>query len=79
MLERLDLDDSLIPNQHLVLPGSSELSYTASLASSRDSIMLLTTQGVHFRCRRCNGFSSRQVFGKYAPVHWKHLGKECTG
>lgn len=43
--ERMDLDDSLIPNQHLVLPGSSELSYTSSLASAPERMMLLTTQG----------------------------------
>ena len=45
MLERLDLDDSLIPNQHLASPGSSELSYTSSLASAPERMMLLTTQG----------------------------------
>jgi len=44
-LERLDLDDSLIPNQHLANPGSSELSYTSSLASAPERMMLLTTQG----------------------------------
>ena len=41
----MDLDDSLIPNQHLVIPGSSELSYTSSLASAPERMMLLTTQG----------------------------------
>ena len=46
MLERLDLDDSLIPNQHLAIPGSSELSYTSSLASAPERIMVLTTQGL---------------------------------
>ena len=45
VLERLDLDDSLIPNQHLAVPGSSELSYTSSLASAPERMMLLTTQG----------------------------------
>lgn len=45
MLEHLDLDDSLIPNQHLAVPGSSELSYTSSLASAPERMMLLTTQG----------------------------------
>lgn len=45
MLERLDLDDSLIPNQHLAVPGSSELSYTSVLASAPERMMLLTTQG----------------------------------
>lgn len=45
MLERLDLDDLLIPNQHLAFPGSSEMSYTSSLAAAPERIMLLTTQG----------------------------------
>ena len=45
VLERLDLDDSLIPNHHLAIPGSSELSYTSSLASAPERMMLLTTRG----------------------------------
>ena len=66
MLERLDLDDSLIPNQHLALPGSSELSYTSVLASAPERMMLLTTQGGPATCpsstSRLYIFQSRPIF-----------------
>jgi hypothetical protein len=47
VLERLDLDDSMLCHQHLMSKsGVPEPAYHASLAAAPDRVVLLTTQGV---------------------------------
>lgn len=46
ILERLDLDDSLIGHQHMAAnPDAPDMAHHSALAASPERIVLLTTQG----------------------------------
>lgn len=46
ILERLELDDSLVGHQHMAAnPGAPETAHHSALAASPERIVLLTTQG----------------------------------